>query len=380
MALESKTSVLRRMTLLTALLSVLGACQAGQPAVNKPPVPTAGSPAAEEAPGTAVTPPAIAPTPSVVAPTPLPEATVDSDLAPDDAAAIENLLDSEQILAYLPADLINDGGVILYQTLAVPDGPPGDEGGEPVRTTQTGSDAADAGGPPAASAPPVSWKRLEGERGGRQLVLRRQDATQAGVEKRAQVVVRYPMRGELAYRESPSSEPVRKRYTQMFQRVFVFQLQENRWRLSRLSPIHMESQGGRSGLEIASFRAFATGSETAALTLTDRDRLIAPEEAPVFRPGQSIRVEAEVDSNRRGEFFVFAHLAGRSDRSRQLLVDDGTNGDRLAGDGIYSGTFAVPATEGLRHFALDVIDATTFTPGGLYRSNSLGLTFRVQAP
>ena len=369
MAPDLKHAPLRRLALLTALVSVLAACQAGEPAVNKPPVPTAAT-AAPPSEATEV-PSVVASQPVVEAASPLPEATVDSDLAPDDQTAIEQLLDSEQIQAYLPADLINDGGVILYQTLAMGD----DREATPVRTSQTNTSDA-ASGPPTPSAPPASWKRLEGERGGRQLELRRQD----GAEKRARVVVRYPMRGELAYRESAGSTPVRKRYTQTFQRVFVFQLQENRWRLSQLSPVHMESQGGRSGLEIASFQAFAAGSDTPALTLTDRDRLIGPEEMPTFAPGQGVRLEAAVDNARRGEFFVFAHLAGRADRSRQRLVDDGTQGDRVAGDGIYSGTFAVPATEGMRHFGLDVIDASTFTPGGLYRSNALGLTFRVQAP
>lgn len=368
MAPDLKTAPLRRVALLTALVSLLAACQAGEQAVNKPPVPTA----ATEAPPSdaAETPSVVASQPAVEAASPLPEATVDSDLAPEDQTAIEQLLDSEQIQAYLPADLINDGGVILYQTLAMRD----DREATPVRTSQTNTPDA-ASGPPTPSAPPASWKRLEGERGGRQLELRRQDG-----EKRARVVVRYPMRGVLAYRESAGSTPVRQRYTQTFQRVFVFHLQENRWRLSQLSPVHMESQGGRSGLEITSFQAFAAGSDTPALTLTDRDRLIGPEEMPTFAPGQSVRLEAAIDNTRRGEFFVFAHLAGRTDRSRQRLVDDGTQGDRVAGDGLYSGTFAVPATEGMRHFALDVIDASTFTLGGKYRSNALGLTFRVQAP
>jgi hypothetical protein len=303
----------------------------------------------------------------------LPAAAVDSDLESGDQTAIENLLNSEALEAYLPSDLINDGGVILYQTLA-------------ARETKQEKDGADKDATPVAIAddtapaqPPARWVRQNIERSGRQAQLRR--LGNGGSDRRAQVVVRYDQRGQFVYQDPTDSKGARrKNFRQKFERVLRFGLKGGEWTLLDFSPVRMENKDGQSGLDVQSLQVFQPGAASAAVSLTTFDRFVTPAEVPTFKPGETLRAEVTMKSRKGSAAFLFAHVVGTNDRAKQRLMDDGTNGDRVAGDGVYTGSFVVPGGAGMRHFGIDVLDPVVFTPKGKYNSNTLGLTFKVKAP
>ncbi|MDB5099946.1 MAG: hypothetical protein JWM80_4367 [Cyanobacteria bacterium RYN_339] len=284
-----------------------------------------------------------------------PSASVDSDLAQDDEAAVESLLDSDELKGYLPNDLIHDGGVILYQTLGL------------------GAAARQKLGCAGPADPPEIWKR-QGEGGdGRQLHVRKV-AGQPGV---AIAEIKYPDHGTFVYKDGGTA--VRKKFVETFRRQIQLERTGKQWRPTALSPITVESQGGKSGLDLQAVNVFRPGTASAALSFAADDRMVSLKDPlPAFQAGSSVRVEVEVTDKQACDLFVFAYLVGGNDRTRQRLFDDGTNGDRTAGDGLYTGTFVIPATPGARHLAVDVLEPTVFTPGGVYRSNVVGMTFQVE--
>lgn len=359
MALQDYPLLSRQsLTLAVLTAALLAGCQ---PQATNPP-PLAASPM-PTAPGESVAP---------AAEETLPPATVDSDLAMEDQAAIENLLDTEALEAYMPSDLINDGGVILYRTMAASRaGDRKDAENEKVTIAQAGR---------APAEPPEIWGRQIKEGGSRfrQLQLRREPGQ--GNQKGARVTLRFPMRGVFAYKY-PGAQAVSKPFIQTFRRDFRFTGDENGWTLASVSPIQYESRAGHSGLEFASVAVYRGTETTPAFEpLNTLDRFLPIAELPTFKAGEALRVEVQLATARQKDAFVFAHLVGNAERSRQALRDDGLEGDRVAGDGIYTRLVNAPATAGLRHFGVDILSPGAFTPGGAYRANALGMTFRVEAP
>lgn len=343
-----------------ALVAAISGC----PVTNQTPVAPPANAVQSEAPSTA---------PPLSPPLTLASPAIDSDLDAEDNAAIENLLDSDDMEAYMPADLIHDGGVILFRTMA---------------TRKDTADRAVPGATVVATAeaetslsaePPQDWRRTEGRRGGRQLVLRKEGGgDQPGIlSKRARVVVKYGVAGQLIF--NTNGRRVAKPFSQQFSRTFKFKLADARWQLDELTPLQHESQGGRSGIDLDHVALYGAGEDKPRAEAVKEERFIAPSEVPTFAPGESVRLEVKATQKKDAPVFVYAYMVGGTDRSRMLLKDDGTLGDAKAGDGIHTATFAVPTTPGLRHFGVDVINAAAFQPAGLVRSNGMGLSFRVQA-
>jgi hypothetical protein len=352
------------MPMLLALLAL--GCQPEAPVVPRSAAVATTMPAATLAPVATATPAGVVATlaPASQAPaasaTPLAVATrmpasVDSDLPQEDEAAVESLLDSDELKAYLPADLIHDGGVILYDLL--------------------GAGARQRLGCAGPADPPEVWKRQGEGEDGRQLKLRKD----AGKQGKALAEIRYPDRGTFVYKDG--GQTVRKKYVETFRREIQLERSGKQWRPTAIGPITVESQGGKSGLEIKAAGLFRTGSPTPAASFDEQDTLVSLlEPLPTFQAGEAVRVEAEVQDKQACDLFVFAYVVGGNDRTRQRLYDDGSNGDRVAGDGIYAGAFVLPATAGTRHLAINVLEPTVFTPGGVYRSNVVGMTFKVEKP
>lgn len=292
---------------------------------------------------------------------------VDSDLPADDNAALQSVVDSDQLSAYLPSDLIHDGGVILFRTMAVDDRAAG-------ATTTTTSDAE-------PDQPPSDWKRSDGKRvGGRKLEIRGEGNGQVGTAslRQARMTVRYAIAGSLDYRGAAGRQ-IHKAFTETYNRTFKFKFDDNRWQLDKLSPLRLESEGGHGGLDLERVQVFANTQDQPLTEVNNQDRFDNPSEVPAVKPGDSLRIEATARKTDAGKLFVFAYLVGGADRARMMLVDDGTQGDKKAGDGIYTGTVIVPAAEGLRHVAVDAIDGSSFTAGGRYRSEGVAATFNVKA-
>jgi hypothetical protein len=289
----------------------------------------------------------------------LPTAGIDSDLDQADEAAVESLIDSADIKALLTADLIHDGGVILYQTLASKDN-------IAARRPRAGCGGVDA--------PPDQWKRQSQEKGGRQLKLRRVPGANG------QAVVDYTQvsRGLLTYRDADG--PARKAFVETATRRMKLARHGSKWELAGVSPLVIAAKNGKAGLDLTSVAVFRSGSATPAFGFDGDDKVLKLDgEIPAFATGETLRVECDVTDKQGCQAFIYAHLVGASDRTRQQLYDDGTNGDRVADDGIYSGNFVLPATPGQRHIAIEVLDPSTFAAGGLYRSNGVAMNFRVEA-
>lgn len=297
-------------------------------------------------------------------PVALASASVDTDLPQDDETAIESLVDSDEVKAYLPATLIHDGGVILYQLLGA--------GLAPMEAVA--SDAAGRKACAGPAAPPDAWSRSTTAIGKHQLRVRRVP----GTKDQATVKVTWQDSGTLDYRSTSQSGRTRKRIVEDNVRSLQLQRTGSSWHVTGLTPIAVTSDGGHAGLDLQQVRIYH-GQDT-------KPTLDFDEQAPMLplgsgellaAPGDTLRVEVEVTDKKACPIFVFAHLVGGASHTRQRLLDDGTQGDVSSGDGVYSGLFVVPATQGLYHIAVDTLLPSSFQSGGVYRANGLGMSFTV---
>jgi hypothetical protein len=307
------------------------------------------------------------PLPSTAMPVALASASVDTDLPQEDETAIETLIDSEEIKAYLPNSLIHDGGVILYQAMALQSAPL-----DAVATAAAARHSTCAG----PTAPPDAWHRTVATVGEKQLKIRRVP----GNPKQATVEIRWQDHGAINYRDLANGKAVHKQFVELNKRTMLFERVGSRWRVISLSPLSVDSQAGHSGLELQQIRMYRGKETTPVLTFDELEPLISlADHIPTFVPGESVRVEVEVRDKLACPLFVYAHLVSGTNHTRERLFDDGQSGDRGTNDGIYAGTFFVPAVAGVHHIAIDVLEPSVFTPGGVYHSNGLGMNFKVQA-
>lgn len=158
-----------------------------------------------------------------------------------------------------------------------------------------------------------------------------------------------------------------KPYENLITRHALFNERSWGWVLTALSPVEFASaEPVDDTVAIEALRAYSgsvliwEASDTATL-------FSVPEEIPTFSPGDEVRIEAQVTNISTAGWtpgeFVFLHRPGHSitgRRTRDIMFDDGTNGDTAAGDGIYTRTYTIGPCPG-RHFAaVDTIDAGTF--------------------
>ena len=350
---------------------------------GKPVAPNSASFAPSKAPGTALptlgasqapaSPAATAGTPSPTAiPTaaaidpadPLPSPSTDSDLAPAEQAAVEQALASEDLLAYLPSELIHDGGVVLYRTMAL------DNENKPS--------AAPAAGKKPLGPPPAWARKGDGARSGPQLVLRRDCADPAACaegDRPVRATVRYQEKGVFTFRDEAGVLQT-KRYGALSSRVLLLRPTGGTYALAAASPISVTTSGGRAKLEIAQVSFFGKGSAPIAV-LRDEGAPAPVASQPRVVGTDLSRVEVDLVDREAGEAFVFLTLPGQDPKKRLMLLDDGLGVDQVAGDGRFSGQFVVPNRPGVQHAVIDVVDPKSFLPAGAYRSNSLGFSFRV---
>jgi hypothetical protein len=158
------------------------------------------------------------------------------------------------------------------------------------------------------------------------------------------------------------------------------------WVLTAISPVKLNaSPPSQQTVFIESLRAYI-GSDLIWEATDPATLYSVPENLPTFSQGDEVRVEAEVvNTSTAGWYpheFVFLHRPGpgiMGRRTRDIMFDDGTNGDELASDGVYTRVYMISPCSG-RHFAaVDVIDSGTFadleTP---YNSAALGMPYIVQ--
>ena len=158
------------------------------------------------------------------------------------------------------------------------------------------------------------------------------------------------------------------------------------WTLTAISPVEFAlADSTRQTVFVEGIRAY-TGDEL-VWEATDAAGLHTVREGlPILTHDTDVRVEADIistsDNGWEPSHFVFLHRPGPHQsgrRTRDLMFDDGTNGDLVAGDGTYTRIYTVGPCRG-RHFAaVDVIDAATFMElYAPYNSGAWGMPYIVE--
>jgi len=158
------------------------------------------------------------------------------------------------------------------------------------------------------------------------------------------------------------------------------------WTLTAISPVEFGlPQEAEQTVFVDSLRAYT--SDGLVWETTEPSALYTISTGlPTFSTGEELRVEADVHPGQSSGWtpsqFVFLHhpgpnITGR--RTRDIMFDNGTNGDLTEGDGTYTRLFTVGPRRG-RHFAaVDVIDAPTFTElEAPYNSGAWGMPYIVE--
>jgi len=158
------------------------------------------------------------------------------------------------------------------------------------------------------------------------------------------------------------------------------------WKLTAISPVEFAlADGNMQTVFIDALRAYS-GDELVWEATEPSTLYSVTEGLPTFTHGDEIRVETTVRNTSVSGWepsqFVFLHRPGphiTGRRTRDIMFDDGTNGDLVAGDGTYTRLYTIGPCRG-RHFAaVDVIDAATFMElDASYNSGAWGMPYIVE--
>ena len=158
------------------------------------------------------------------------------------------------------------------------------------------------------------------------------------------------------------------------------------WKLAAISPVDANLTNLDQQTVGITWLGASVGGEPVWETDAPDNLFEVPGELPTFSTGEEVLVEVQVENSTTSGLnpaqFVFLHRPGPGlfgKRKRDLMFDDGTNGDVTAGDGIYSRTYTIGPCKG-RHFAaVDVIDSATFAQlEAPYNSTAWGMPYIVQ--
>lgn len=157
------------------------------------------------------------------------------------------------------------------------------------------------------------------------------------------------------------------------------------WNLTKISPLDVDlTDTSKQTVEIqrvtASVGSTKVWEATSSSTLYD-----VPAGLPTFKPNDVVLVEAQVSNSTNSTLcspatYVFLHRPGLClfGRCRDIMYDDGTNGDAAPNDGIFSRTYTIGNHIGYHFAAVDVIDAETFMNDTTdYNSTAWGMPYRV---
>jgi hypothetical protein len=246
----------------------------------------------------------------------------------------------------------------------------------PSGSMEKGNFVAEAGG---VSCEPVAWARGNVSRLNREIGISISGNT-------ASVTVTDLVAGTLfiGTADDTLGNPLEKTFRHVRTRRGTFTRESSGWRLTQISPVDASLEdAAQQTVQIQKVSASVNGSvvwETTSSSLL----FDVPSGIPTFAPETEVLVEVEVsNSNASGcdpASYVFLHRPGAFGRVRDLMYDDGaTEGDKVAGDGIFSRAYTIGNAVG-RHFAVvDLIDAATFkdqtTP---YNATAWGMPYLVE--
>lgn len=159
------------------------------------------------------------------------------------------------------------------------------------------------------------------------------------------------------------------------------------WRLSKITPVDISLTNSEDQtVHIVLLRASVNRDgnwEKVWETDSSSNYFVVPDGLPGFTQGDEVLVEAEITNTNEAGYepasYVFLHRPGGIlGRTRDLMFDDGTHGDLVAGDGIYSRTYTILHDPGHYTAAVDVIDAATFLDESApYNSSAWGMPYIV---
>ncbi|MCI0528782.1 MAG: hypothetical protein L0Y56_15190, partial [Nitrospira sp.] len=145
-------------------------------------------------------------------------------------------------------------------------------------------------------------------------------------------------------------------------RLAIFEkVRPRHWKLIKLSPLEFSLKDpAQQTVQIEEVAASVHGE--VRWSVSDPTTLFEfPSGLPTFAPGEEVVVTAKI-KNQDSEgaerpSVVYLHHDGR----REPMFDDGTHGDAVAGDGIFTKTKTVGPSLGFHHAAIDALDAEVFS-------------------
>ena len=163
-------------------------------------------------------------------------------------------------------------------------------------------------------------------------------------------------------------------------RVGTGEVRRLNWRIVGVTPVI----GGTiaSTIEFLEFSMISTAGDS--LVITDPlNTFFNWRELPEFEPGDTVTVFLTLtNSSKFDAEMVLMHHGARSriDKGRKRLFDDGTHGDEVADDNVYTGDFRSRAIRGrMRNGFIDAIDwGTIFDPSGEVNTKVMGLPYMIR--
>ncbi|MDD5491546.1 MAG: hypothetical protein PHV60_02560 [bacterium] len=157
-------------------------------------------------------------------------------------------------------------------------------------------------------------------------------------------------------KRNPGSKPISDRGVKKayFENIYGV------WTLKKVSCVdHTLADPAKQTVDIEKVEARASGQ---TYTITDPENLMDLSTGlPTFAPGTQVTVVATVNNtltNWSPPMFVYLHHGMRWARHRQLMFDDGTNGDEVANDNKYTGVYTVGSgDQTYRSAVIDVLDS-----------------------
>lgn len=153
-----------------------------------------------------------------------------------------------------------------------------------------------------------------------------------------------------------------------------------RWQLKELSPIeiNLQDEAART-IKIQNIKVYVNDVLTWEVS-DPTHKFSYPDELPHFKPNDVVKVTAKVenknpDGSDRDSYVYFHHTTkvhrpGIRGHLRDLMYDDGTHGDEIAGDKIFTRTYTHGGVTGWHHAAVDVLDKEMFSDETTQNYNS----------
>ncbi len=176
-------------------------------------------------------------------------------------------------------------------------------------------------------------------------------------------------------------DPWSKPFYDTIVRHATFHKVHKRWKLTAISPVSINlTDPENQTVEIKEVTVYREDTGDMIWHATSPETLFSvPDELPILTAGTEIRVEAKVTNSKETSSdealtFVYLHRPG----GRDLMHDDGLEGDVVAGDGVYTRIYKIGHNVG-RYFAVvDAIDGDTLMDKDApYNSTAWGMPYYV---